>query len=230
MRAVEPALPHPRRARDRRRVDQGLHDPARRAVRADAGAREAAGGGSSPERERELIAQLRHLPRAMEAVLAVEPQVRGWARRFQAKQHALFLGRGVHFPIAMEGALKLKEISYIHAEAYAAGRIEARAARAGGRRHAGGDGGAQRPAAREAQVEPAGSARARRRALRVRGPGRAGRRERGRARHPASSTTPGRSPPSCTSSRCSSSPTTSRSCAAPTSTSRVTSRRVVTVE
>ncbi len=78
----------------------------------------------SPEREAALIAQLRHLPRAMESVLAVEPQVRDWARRFQAKQHALFLGRGVHFPIAMEGALKLKEISYIHAEAYAAGELK----------------------------------------------------------------------------------------------------------
>ena len=77
-----------------------------------------------PEREAALIAQLRHLPRAMESVLAVEPQVRDWARRFQTKHHALFLGRGVHFPIAMEGALKLKEISYIHAEAYAAGELK----------------------------------------------------------------------------------------------------------
>jgi glucosamine--fructose-6-phosphate aminotransferase (isomerizing) len=76
------------------------------------------------ERERELIAQLRHLPGAMEAVLSVEPEVRGWAQRFRAKRHALFLGRGVHFPIAMEGALKLKEISYIHAEAYAAGELK----------------------------------------------------------------------------------------------------------
>jgi glucosamine--fructose-6-phosphate aminotransferase (isomerizing) len=76
------------------------------------------------ERERELIAQLRHLPAAMEAVLSVEPKVRQWARRFQPKHHALFLGRGVHFPIAMEGALKLKEISYIHAEAYAAGELK----------------------------------------------------------------------------------------------------------
>jgi len=76
------------------------------------------------ERERDLIAQLRHLPAAMEAVLSVEPQVHGWARRFQPKHHALFLGRGVHFPIAMEGALKLKEISYIHAEAYAAGELK----------------------------------------------------------------------------------------------------------
>jgi len=64
------------------------------------------------------------LPGAMEAVLAVEPQVRDWAKRFQVKHHALFLGRGVHFPIAMEGALKLKEISYIHAEAYAAGELK----------------------------------------------------------------------------------------------------------
>jgi len=81
-------------------------------------------GRLSGGREPELIAQLRHLPRALEAVLAVEPQVRDWARRFQAKHHALFLGRGVHFPIAMEGALKLKEISYIHAEAYAAGELK----------------------------------------------------------------------------------------------------------
>jgi glucosamine--fructose-6-phosphate aminotransferase (isomerizing) len=78
----------------------------------------------SPERETELIAQLRHLPRAIESVLSVEPQVREWARRFQDRGHALFLGRGVHFPIAMEGALKLKEISYIHAEAYAAGELK----------------------------------------------------------------------------------------------------------
>jgi glucosamine--fructose-6-phosphate aminotransferase (isomerizing) len=81
-------------------------------------------GRLSLEREKELITQLRHLPAAMEAVLSVEPQVRIWARRFQPKHHALFLGRGVHFPIAMEGALKLKEISYIHAEAYAAGELK----------------------------------------------------------------------------------------------------------
>jgi glucosamine--fructose-6-phosphate aminotransferase (isomerizing) len=75
-------------------------------------------------REGELIAQLRHLPGAMEAVLSVEPQIRDWAQRFETKRHALFLGRGVHFPIAMEGALKLKEISYVHAEAYAAGELK----------------------------------------------------------------------------------------------------------
>jgi glucosamine--fructose-6-phosphate aminotransferase (isomerizing) len=81
-------------------------------------------GRLSPEKEKELITELRHLPRAMEAVLSVQDRVRDWARRFKPKQHALFLGRGVHFPIAMEGALKLKEISYIHAEAYAAGELK----------------------------------------------------------------------------------------------------------
>jgi glucosamine--fructose-6-phosphate aminotransferase (isomerizing) len=74
--------------------------------------------------EKDIITQLRHLPGAMEATLSVEPQVRAWAERFRSKHHALFLGRGVHFPIAMEGALKLKEISYIHAEAYAAGELK----------------------------------------------------------------------------------------------------------
>jgi len=78
----------------------------------------------SPEREHELLAQLRHLPAAMNRVLECEPAVRHWANRFAPKEHALFLGRGVHFPIAMEGALKLKEITYIHAEAYAAGELK----------------------------------------------------------------------------------------------------------
>ena len=78
----------------------------------------------SAKRERELLTALRHLPRAMESVLSVEPLVAAWAKQFKNKQHALFLGRGVHFPIAMEGALKLKEISYIHAEAYAAGELK----------------------------------------------------------------------------------------------------------
>jgi glucosamine--fructose-6-phosphate aminotransferase (isomerizing) len=78
----------------------------------------------SSKQERKLLTALRHLPRAMESALSVEPQVAAWAKRFKNKQHALFLGRGVHFPIAMEGALKLKEISYIHAEAYAAGELK----------------------------------------------------------------------------------------------------------
>ena len=81
-------------------------------------------GRLAPEREAELLAQLRHLPAAMQSVLECETAVRHWANRFAPKEHALFLGRGVHFPIAMEGALKLKEITYIHAEAYAAGELK----------------------------------------------------------------------------------------------------------
>jgi glucosamine--fructose-6-phosphate aminotransferase (isomerizing) len=76
------------------------------------------------ERERELIQALRHLPAALQRVLDVEDQIKKWAMRFTAHQHALFLGRGIHYPIAMEGALKLKEISYIHAEAYPAGELK----------------------------------------------------------------------------------------------------------
>ena len=81
-------------------------------------------GHLSPERESDLLAQMRHLPAAMNHVLAVEPAVKEWAKRFAEKDHALFLGRDVNFPIAMEGALKLKEITYIHAEAYAAGELK----------------------------------------------------------------------------------------------------------
>ncbi|HQP66833.1 MAG TPA: glutamine--fructose-6-phosphate transaminase (isomerizing) [Quisquiliibacterium sp.] len=81
-------------------------------------------GRLAPERENELLGQLRHLPAAINHVLECEPAVRHWANRFAPKDHALFLGRGVHFPIAMEGALKLKEITYIHAEAYAAGELK----------------------------------------------------------------------------------------------------------
>ncbi|HYI87477.1 MAG TPA: glutamine--fructose-6-phosphate transaminase (isomerizing) [Burkholderiales bacterium] len=67
---------------------------------------------------------LRHLPTALGAVLALEPQIIAWSERFAKKEHALFLGRGLHYPIALEGALKLKEISYIHAEAYPAGELK----------------------------------------------------------------------------------------------------------
>lgn len=74
--------------------------------------------------EHRMIAALRHLPVALQSALQVEPQVKVWAKNFAKKRHALFLGRGVHYPIAMEGALKLKEISYIHAEAYAAGELK----------------------------------------------------------------------------------------------------------
>ncbi|MDR7308172.1 glutamine--fructose-6-phosphate transaminase (isomerizing) [Rhodoferax saidenbachensis] len=67
---------------------------------------------------------MRHLPAALQAVLALEPQLIAWAEDFAKKENALFLGRGLHYPIAMEGALKLKEISYIHAEAYPAGELK----------------------------------------------------------------------------------------------------------
>lgn len=74
--------------------------------------------------EQKLIAELRHLPVAIQHALETEKQIQQWAGDFAQKQHVLFLGRGVHYPIAMEGALKLKEISYIHAEAYAAGELK----------------------------------------------------------------------------------------------------------
>jgi glucosamine--fructose-6-phosphate aminotransferase (isomerizing) len=67
---------------------------------------------------------MRHLPVALQAVLALEPQIMAWAQEFAKKENALFLGRGMHYPIALEGALKLKEISYIHAEAYPAGELK----------------------------------------------------------------------------------------------------------
>jgi glucosamine--fructose-6-phosphate aminotransferase (isomerizing) len=76
------------------------------------------------EREAALLKALRHLPQALSNVLHLELQIKMWAEKFARKQHALFLGRGIHYPIAMEGALKLKEISYIHAEAYAAGELK----------------------------------------------------------------------------------------------------------
>ena len=74
--------------------------------------------------EQQYLSQLRHLPAAMLHVLEAEEEFKGWAMQFVDKQHALFLGRGIHYPIALEGALKLKEISYIHAEAYAAGELK----------------------------------------------------------------------------------------------------------
>ena len=78
---------------------------------------------SAPDEARHLKA-MRHLPAALSAVLALEPQIIAWAEDFAQKENALFLGRGLHYPIAMEGALKLKEISYIHAEAYPAGELK----------------------------------------------------------------------------------------------------------
>ena len=81
-------------------------------------------GRLTDAQEAEHLKALRHLPLAVQAVLALEPQVVAWSQAFTAKEHALFLGRGLHYPIALEGALKLKEISYIHAEAYPAGELK----------------------------------------------------------------------------------------------------------
>jgi glucosamine--fructose-6-phosphate aminotransferase (isomerizing) len=74
--------------------------------------------------EHDAITALRHLPAAVQTVLALEPAIVEWSETFATKEDALFLGRGLHYPIALEGALKLKEISYIHAEAYPAGELK----------------------------------------------------------------------------------------------------------
>jgi len=81
-------------------------------------------GRLTAQAESAELQALRHLPIALTKVLELEPQIREWAERFASKQNALFLGRGRHYPIALEGALKLKEITYIHAEAYPAGELK----------------------------------------------------------------------------------------------------------
>ena len=81
-------------------------------------------GKLNAEQERNALIALRHLPSALNAVLALEPQIIAWSQAFVKCHNALFLGRGMHYPIALEGALKLKEISYIHAEAYPAGELK----------------------------------------------------------------------------------------------------------
>ena len=81
-------------------------------------------GRLDADAEHAAIAALRHLPAAVQTVLALEPAIIEWSETFAAKEDALFLGRGLHYPIALEGALKLKEISYIHAEAYPAGELK----------------------------------------------------------------------------------------------------------
>jgi len=78
----------------------------------------------SKSKELELINELRKLSGHIQTALNLEPQIKTWAKKFARKDNALFLGRGVHYPIALEGALKLKEISYIHAEAYPAGELK----------------------------------------------------------------------------------------------------------
>ncbi|HET7832902.1 MAG TPA: glutamine--fructose-6-phosphate transaminase (isomerizing) [Gallionella sp.] len=81
-------------------------------------------GRLTTPQEQQYLNELRHLPSAVQKVLELEPQIAELAAQFTNKQHALFLGRGLHYPIALEGALKLKEISYIHAEAYPAGELK----------------------------------------------------------------------------------------------------------
>ena len=81
-------------------------------------------GRLTPEQEADYVEQLRYVPGSVQHALNLEPQIQAWAERFSEKHHALFLGRGLHYPIALEGALKLKEISYIHAEAYPAGELK----------------------------------------------------------------------------------------------------------
>ena len=82
------------------------------------------GGRLPPEREAGLMEQMRFLPGSVQHALNLEPQIVAWAEKFAGKPNALFLGRGLHYPIALEGALKLKEISYIHAEGYPAGELK----------------------------------------------------------------------------------------------------------
>ncbi|MCC8469348.1 glutamine--fructose-6-phosphate transaminase (isomerizing) [Xanthomonas phaseoli] len=78
----------------------------------------------SEAEEADYLEQLRFLPGSVQHALNLEPQIMAWAERFSPKENALFLGRGLHYAIALEGALKLKEISYIHAEAYPAGELK----------------------------------------------------------------------------------------------------------
>ena len=81
-------------------------------------------GRLSDADEVRYLKEMRHLPVALQSVLALEPQLISWSEDFARKENALFLGRGLHYPIALEGALKLKEVTYIHAEAYAAGELK----------------------------------------------------------------------------------------------------------
>ncbi|MBO9496489.1 glutamine--fructose-6-phosphate transaminase (isomerizing) [Thalassotalea sp. G20_0] len=80
--------------------------------------------GMTPEQESNVVSALRNLPHILKSTLALSDDIEAMAEAFADKHHSLFLGRGTQYPIAMEGALKLKEISYIHAEAYAAGELK----------------------------------------------------------------------------------------------------------
>ena len=81
-------------------------------------------GHVGEEQARAYTEELRQLPGSIQHVMNLEPQIAAWAQKFAKKASALFLGRGIHYPIALEGALKLKEITYIHAEAYPAGELK----------------------------------------------------------------------------------------------------------
>ena len=76
------------------------------------------------KKEKNYLEDLRSLVGGIQSALNLEPQIKQWAKHFSNKEHALFLGRGIHYPIALEGALKLKEVSYVHAEAYPAGELK----------------------------------------------------------------------------------------------------------
>ena len=78
----------------------------------------------SMKKEKNYLDDLRSLVGGIQSALNLEPQIKQWAKYFSNKEHALFLGRGIHYPIALEGALKLKEVSYVHAEAYPAGELK----------------------------------------------------------------------------------------------------------
>jgi hypothetical protein len=121
---MRPALHHPRRPGNRRRLDQGLHHPARRTLPADAGHGQGQGTPDAGTGKRLHRAAAPPAGCGQQGAGARKPEIKTWAKRFADKQHALFLGRGRHYPIALEGALKLKEISYIHAEAYPAGELK----------------------------------------------------------------------------------------------------------
>ena len=175
------------------------------------------------EEEAHWLRGLRHLPAALQAALALEPQVMAWADRFAKKQHALFLGRGLHYPIALEGALKLKEISYIHAEAYPAGELKH-----GPLALVDADMPVVAIAPNDALLEKLKSnlqeVRARGGELYVVADLDSNLRRARASTSSACPSTPDSCRRSCTRFRCSSSPITPRCCAAPTSTSRAISR------
>ncbi len=114
---------HARRPGDRRRVDEGLHLPAGGPVSAGRAPGAGEGRAVGPEAASHFDA-LARLPLLLEQTLKLAPQVEDIAARFYTRRDFLYLGRGIHYPIALEGALKLKEISYIHAEGYPAGEMK----------------------------------------------------------------------------------------------------------